>query len=206
MIGWRTLGGAILAWMLVFGACGGGDDSGIDSGGGGSCPSDMVYVSGADVCIDAYESSQGASDQAVSAASATPWVSVTQGEAAAACEAAGKRLCERSEWEAACQGPSGNEFPYGDTYDPEACNGADHQEDALVPTGSMTDCEGGVAGLYDMSGNVSEWTATCTSSNCRNAGGSFTGPESTLSCTSGSTVPSSSTGLVLGFRCCQAAD
>jgi len=206
MIGSRKHGAAIVAALLVALGCGGGDDTGNDSGGGGSCPSDMVYVSNAGVCIDSYEASQGGSGDALSVASATPWVSVTQGEAELACEASGKRLCERTEWESACEGTAGNAYPYGDTYDGDACNGADHQEDAVVPTGSMTGCEGGFPGIFDMSGNVSEWTATCTGSNCRHNGGAFTGPESTLSCTSGSTVAGSSTGLVLGFRCCRAPD
>jgi len=202
MPGARMLDGVTVAALLFGVACGGGSD--VDAGPTGTCDDDMVYVGGADVCVDKYEASEGSAGEALSVANATPWVGVTQGEAASACAAAGRRLCERDEWEAACQGNAGNEFPYGDTYEPESCNGADQHLSAAVPTGSMTDCEGGYSGLFDLSGNVSEWTATCTGTNCRHNGGAFSGRQNSLGCNDGATVAGTSTGLVLGFRCCHA--
>ena len=38
------------------------------------------------------------------------------------CEARGKRLCFDDEWTAACAGPEGWSYPYGDTHEPGLCN------------------------------------------------------------------------------------
>jgi formylglycine-generating enzyme required for sulfatase activity len=187
---------------IWFVACGGGDGGG-DGGaidGGVDCPADMLASD--TVCIDRYEASHGNADVAESVASAPPWVSVAWGEANAACEAAGKRLCYEDEWRSACRGTAGFDFPYGDTYDADACNGADQSNTTAQPTGSMATCEGGRSGLFDMSGNVAEWTQTCSGSNCRQVGGSFASAAANLECTSGSMSAKGSTGLVLGFRCC----
>src|SRR5690606_6848126 len=39
-----------------------------------------------------------------------------------ACNNAGKRLCREEEWIRACRGESDRDFPYGDSYEPLACN------------------------------------------------------------------------------------
>jgi formylglycine-generating enzyme required for sulfatase activity len=105
--------------------------------------------------------------------------------AAAACEAAGKRLCTLEEWMRACQGPDGLTWPYGNTYDPAACNdtcgqhpvlsywgddpnawdsehmnapGINQQPDTLAPTGSFPTCVS-AEGIYDLHGNLHEWIA-----------------------------------------------
>lgn len=192
----------VLVATLSFATCGGGDGDG-DGGAGDSgitCPADMVASDA--VCIDRYEASRGGSDEAESVASASPWVSVAWGEASAACAAAGKRLCHEDEWRAACRGAAGTDFPYGESYDADACNGVDQSNTTAQPTGSMATCEGGVGGLFDMSGNVAEWTQTCSGDNCRQLGGSFASAAANLECTSGSMSAKGSTGLVLGFRCC----
>ncbi len=183
-------------------ACGGGsgDDDVGDIDASVVCPAEMVASDS--VCIDRYEASRGDADVAESVAAASPWVSVDWGGANAACEAAGKRLCHEDEWRAACRGAAGTDFPYGATYDAEACNGIDQSNTTAQPTGSMATCEGGRDGLFDMSGNVSEWTQTCSGTNCRQVGGSFASAAANLECTSGSMSAKGSTGLVLGFRCC----
>ncbi len=190
---------AIAVLGLALGCGGGGGDDAADAGIG--CPDDMVGVGA--VCVDRYEASQGVGDVAESADQATPWASVTWDQASAACEAAGKRLCSEDEWRAACRGDGTADYPYGDTYDPDACNGLDQENSTAQPTGSFPGCEGGRPGLFDMSGNVAEWTQTCSSGNCRQVGGSFTSAEANLTCTSGSMQPKGSTGHVLGFRCCK---
>jgi formylglycine-generating enzyme required for sulfatase activity len=43
-------------------------------------------------------------------------------QAAAACHAAGKRLCEVDEWVRACRGPLGTRYPYGAKRLPNQCN------------------------------------------------------------------------------------
>jgi hypothetical protein len=111
-----------------------------------------------------------------------PWANVTMSEAEAACALIGPnwRLCAASEWQAACQGVSATTFPYGNTYVPGDCNGNDYatgmgQTPATIPTGQAAACLSIDATkasttfstnpslnttLYDMSGNVKEWTAT----------------------------------------------
>ncbi|MBN1654163.1 MAG: SUMF1/EgtB/PvdO family nonheme iron enzyme [Deltaproteobacteria bacterium] len=131
--------------------------------------------------IDRYEASRpkGQSNgYACSVAGAMPWVNVSWLEASAACEAASKRLCTEQEWELACAGLAGNPYPYGESFDPEACNGVtydpdckDEDDDALQPTATACGCSAPPSeslcvsdfGAYDMSGNVKEWTGTLVS-------------------------------------------
>src|SRR6185436_16280233 len=42
--------------------------------------------------------------------------------AESACAAAGKRLCTRGEFVTACRGEDGTVYPYGDTFEEDACN------------------------------------------------------------------------------------
>jgi formylglycine-generating enzyme required for sulfatase activity len=165
----------------------------------------MSAVTALSVCIDKYEASQGSAGEAVSAAGAVPWVSLTTAEAEAACQAVGKHLCTEGEWQAACAGPSGYAFPYGNTYSGSACNGLDSGKGAIVDTGSMAGCEGGYPGLYDMSGNAYERTASCTGGQCRIKGGSYRSSASALllRCDRGFDFPESGPDPAVGFRCCR---
>jgi sulfatase modifying factor 1 len=95
-------------------------------------------------------------------------------DAHAYCAWAGKRLCgkigggsvptlakddpEVSQWYRACSRAGARAFPYGDTYDPTACR---TKQSGSVIAGSMTTCEGGYPGIFDMSGNVWEWEDSC---------------------------------------------
>lgn len=168
----------------------------------GPCPPDMVVVDDA-FCVDAYEGAleEQGEDGAWSAASPYETVGdrvvravpargiVPQGyisgdEAADACEAAGKRLCTSDEWLLACQGPDGSTWPYGDTYDADACNdtyegghpvvdyfgtsdgvwdgtsmndpGINQQANTVDAGGENTSCVS-VWGAYDLHGNLHEW-------------------------------------------------
>lgn len=90
------------------------------------------------------------------------WTSATR-----ICEAAGKRLCQESEWQFACEGEQMAPYPYGDGFvrDREACNidqtrlGRPQEglRDLRVPAGSQPRCASPF-GVRDMSGNVEEWT------------------------------------------------
>lgn len=99
-------------------------------------------------------------------------------DAAALCQAEGKRLCWESEWTAACEGPDKLPFPYGYVRSPEACNienpwikpsltklyspdpavaGAELARlDQGVASGSKPGCKSGF-GVHDQTGNVDEW-------------------------------------------------
>jgi len=85
------------------------------------------------------------------------------------------RLPTPEEWERAARGVIGSRFPWGDSYEPQRCNGCDsvcpwrwrskEVSDGWptsAPVASLRNCRGST-GIYDMVGNVSEW--------CREANG-----------------------------------
>ena len=169
-----------------------------------SCPGhdDMVRVPASDTCIDKYEASQSTGGDASTEPDAEPWAEVTQTDAADACSAAGKRLCTAEEWFAACQGTEALAFPYGDAYDADACNGRDHS-DAVALTGSIATCEGGLPGLFDMSGNVWEWVSDCEDGYCNTRGGSVGDVNQvSLRCDAATPLEPSASHYNVGFRCC----
>ncbi|PKN58883.1 MAG: hypothetical protein CVU56_03410 [Deltaproteobacteria bacterium HGW-Deltaproteobacteria-14] len=97
-----------------------------------ACPAGMVVAAG--VCVDQFEASRpdataswsGADGaQATSREGVLPWYPVERAAALAACQAAGKRLCTAGEIGAACAGPEGHVYPYGDAYVADACNSID---------------------------------------------------------------------------------
>ena len=158
-------------------------------------------------------------------------------DAQASCAWAGKRLCgkiggganapadfadaTKSEWYRTCSHAGQYKFPYGavngDLYDGSAC--VDPDKGLTRPTAVPTPtCQGGYDGVFDMSGNVSEWEDSCAantglSDQCLYRGGSYrdldTGTTPTLLCGSGTaTVPKSASAArstrdkEIGFRCC----
>ncbi|UPT74884.1 MAG: formylglycine-generating enzyme family protein [Elusimicrobiota bacterium] len=169
----------------------------------------MVEVAGK-FCVDAYEASlvevRGADRvpwspyhsplststyRAVSARGQVPQGYISGVQAQAACRNAGKRLCSKAEWLAACQGQERRSFPYGAAHKPGACN--EHSKDpkhvsplqrlhkgnptydlktmldprinqlpdTVLPGGSKPECVS-PAGAYDMVGNLHEWIADKT--------------------------------------------
>ena len=160
----------------------------------GPCPVGMVLIDDL-FCIDRYEASiEGHSPYeipgvgegaAISVEGVAPQGYISGTAAQAACELAGKRLCMVDEWLRACQGPDGWVYPYGNTYNPDACNtscaqhpivsywgsdpnrwDSDHMNDpginqqpgTLDPTGGNPDCVSH-EGVYDLHGNLHEWIA-----------------------------------------------
>ncbi len=165
------------------------------------CPAGTTLVQGA-FCIDRYEASlvevvargrtarwspfvspqRGHTYRAVSRAGVTPQGYVSQNQARAACENAGRRLCTEREWVTACQGPSPTTWPYGDEFIHGRCNderanpvprlypgSADvfHERQmndprlnqltlSLAHTGEFRRCSNRF-GVHDMVGNLHEW-------------------------------------------------
>ncbi len=91
-----------------------------------------------------------------------PVVFVSWDDAKAYCEWVGKRLPTDIEWEKAARGTDGRDYPWGDEFDVNKVNSpvrwkSLNMEGDTLPVGSF---EAGKSpyGLYDMSGNVWEWT------------------------------------------------
>jgi formylglycine-generating enzyme required for sulfatase activity len=150
-------------------------------------------------------------------------------DAAAFCAWAGKRLCGKigggpappasratesvSQWYAACSAGGTRPFPYGATYDGAKCVGDDYDAGARpLDVGAAAGCVGGLPGLVDMSGNVSEWEDSCLPSTdgdagadrCLLRGGDYasTTTDGNMQCGVALEIARSSALCYWGFRCC----
>jgi len=88
-----------------------------------------------------------------------PVTSVTWFDADSYCRWRGARLPSEAEWEKAARGAAGQEFPWGDVWDPDITNMGENvmAEEGVVAVGSFPN-NASPYGVYDMSGNVWEWT------------------------------------------------
>jgi formylglycine-generating enzyme len=129
-------------------------------------------------CIDQYEYPNVKGEN--------PIIVVTFTEASTMCKSSGKRLCTESEWTLACEGEEATPYPTGYVRDTaqDACvidqpwhafsegafsrRDSDDARDELdrlwqgKPSGSRPRCVSAF-GVYDMTGNVDEWTRTVRS-------------------------------------------
>lgn len=232
------------------------DDGNVDDGDGCSaacryepsvCPDGSVLISsdielGLDhaVCMDRYEASRSnatnifqgdAEDIALSRPGVIPWYVNPMSLAALetferACQAAGKRLCSKAEWFAACTGSKRLLYSFGNTFDRNICNCVDtfceeycqdHPEIQncnmgdncgytyysfhVVPTASFVECTN-EAGAFDICGNV--WEVVPSEEDFRGyevRGGAYNCASASqrLQCSYNATW----TDLYAGFRCCQ---
>ena len=129
------------------------------------------------------------------------------------CGFVGGRLCTEHEWLDACSGTDGRPFPYGTSFDLEACNSQSSTVTVsgravdTVPVGSMPKCKGGLPDVYDMAGNVTEWVDKCQGTYCKFRGGGYSSNDPIEMfaackgvCSGNQKDFSSST---IGFRCCR---
>lgn len=126
-----------------------------------------------DYCIDRFEYPNVLGQN--------PMIVATFREAEAICKKSSKRLCTENEWTFACEGEEVRPYPYGFTRDTTACvidrSWRAFTEGALAPRdgqkardeldrlwqGEPSGSRGGCRspfGVYDMTGNVDEWTSS----------------------------------------------
>ena len=94
-----------------------------------------------------------------------PQTTISWTESKKSCEKSGKRLCDESEWNFACEGPAMLPYPTGRERDGTKCNfdqmrllDAQHKvRDLRMPSASLTECVSPF-GVRSMVGNVDEWT------------------------------------------------
>ena len=156
----------------------------------GPCPAGMAHIE--DTCVDRWEAhledrspyEVPTAGVARTAPGVVPQGYISGDVAAAACQAAGKRLCTSTEWLRACRGPEARVYPYGSGYRPSACNEgrSDHPvvelfgdsadwsmrqmndprlnqlPNSVDPAGANPVCQS-AEGVYDLHGNLHEWVA-----------------------------------------------
>lgn len=124
-------------------------------------------------------------------------------DAYAYCKWAGKKLCgdlsgnpipfgndvfdnTKARWIRACSAAGTRKYSYGVSYDPMACNTIDLGKGDVTPVGSLSKCEGGYTGIFDMIANVAEWIDSCDDNtgdggpredDCRHMGGAYDYPD-----------------------------
>jgi hypothetical protein len=166
---------------------------------------------------DATASAQGGSTaRACSSPGRLPWTNVTYPQAVAACTAAGMRLCTEAEFQTACRGPAGTcTWSYASactTYSSTTCNGNDYDttagapdDDAILAGGSMPMCRQTFTSrnVFDLSGNVKEWTQARSAGVNPLRGGASNNTATGISCTFDFTLASDTFQFAnVGFRCC----
>jgi formylglycine-generating enzyme required for sulfatase activity len=144
-------------------------------------------------------------------------------QASAYCQWAGKRLCGKigggplldmfkfdaniAQWFNACSHGGTRDFPYGATYEAGRCVDPGPGNSANF-VATKRGCEGGFPGLFDMSGNLWEWTDNCDNptdqSFCRACGGAFdSAPPAEFQCNHCRNWTRTAYATDIGFRCCK---
>jgi formylglycine-generating enzyme required for sulfatase activity len=147
-----------------------------------------------------------------------PVVMVSWIDADAYARWAGKRLPTESEWEIAAAGASGRIWPWGDIWDSALSATRESDEDEPANVGSHP---GDISafGIYDMAGNVSEWTSSWYKSYPGNTrkekeyggqfrvlrGGSIKASKEFARCQFRARLPDGFRSMDLGFRCALSA-
>jgi len=160
-------------------------------------------------------------------ATSAPVTNVDWCDAEAFCDAHGKRLCGKlggagdptpfplinnvgeSEWYRTCTSQGANAYPYGNAFETEACIGLEHSTSGVQDVGTAVDCHPDSAAMeiFDLSGNVAEWTNACEGFNddgdkCATRGGDSSSLAADLRCDDTSGSDRKQTEDKTGFRCC----
>lgn len=130
------------------------------------CSIDSIRIDGNETSFDifTYEASGAMATGVCSMPNVQPWHTVTHAEAAEACEDVSWRLCTLDELRRACGGPDRSRYPYGSRFVSGRCNirdgyvPSDATMSTAAPTGHYERCVS-AEGVFDLTGNVWEWTA-----------------------------------------------
>jgi hypothetical protein len=152
-----------------------------------------------------------------------PVIYVNWHESQKMCEDQGKRLCTEDEWTFACEGEDALPYPYGYDRDKDAClvdkpwrwfdpSAYGGKKDAIireldrlwqgVPAGSLPKCKSPF-GVYDMTGNVDEYTKSTTGGSIATLKGGYWGPVRTRCRPTTKAHGPQHAFYQQGFRCCK---
>ena len=168
--------------------------------------------------MDTFEASwDEVGGPAISEVGRVPVIGASWHQAAAACEAAGRRMCTEEEWIAACQGArpvdddrdgefaddyiEGWSYPYSDFYRREACwDEGDLSENRPMYTGSREGCRSR-DNVFDLVGNLQEWAGT-SAEDAVLLGGAYYNREKSRCYRRNDTFGAGLRNATTGFRCC----
>jgi MYXO-CTERM domain-containing protein len=206
---------------------------------------EMVMITTADgtFWIDRWEASRPDAeadfrgymvDYACSREGVLPWDDIDWVDAQAACAARNKRLCTDDEWQYACGGSDGWDYPYHqDTYQSGTCNENNQFTDVrasglcfdmgkqMCTSGCCDSCDPDTncetyncisqSQVFDLSGNVSEWADCADSRDCTIVKPFFGGDyddtiDIMLTCWFRNNAGELDHQVGRGFRCCRCTD
>jgi formylglycine-generating enzyme required for sulfatase activity len=185
--------------------------------------------------IDTTCSSNEIGDAGAADAGELPVTCIDWCDAFSFCDFAGKRLCgmigstkeldpvarsidpDVSQWENACTANQTRIYPYGNAFEPNACNvvgttdGGTAFGSGLALPGAYSQCSGGYPGIYDLAGNAGEWVDACNEVDggaaetfCVRIGGSFMSGDQLPAGTCKEFASNARINIArdVGFRCC----
>ncbi len=170
--------------------------------------------------MDPYEASLTKDGKAISLPDVEP-AQVSWIEADAACKKAGKRMCTEEEWVSACTGVpavddnnnsqfaddtvEGTMYPYGSFYEAGQCRDQeDKYKGKAGTTGTMDKCRT-PSGLFDLAGNIGEWSGISKETAGLMGGHNSSGERAACNQRSAS-FGAGNRNMTTGFRCCADAD
>ncbi len=131
-----------------------------------------------------------------------PMIKVSWQDAKAYCEWTGGRLPSGDEWERAARGGGESRYPWGDEIQPNQAKYIKTTDKTGAVTAPVKSFEPNGYGLYDVAGNVWEWTVDAGPSGLHLArGGSWDSSAKSLRVTSVRTFKGDEGANVVGFRC-----
>ena len=204
-----------------------GEDDNCDGLTDEAAPDDWVAITGP-IWIYKYEASRpdatdastgSMANRPCSAVGRLPWVNLTYAQAQTACAAVGARLCTEAEWEQACETAMACTWSFSTActvWNPDTCNGVNYDFDAVtpgdqngvLPGGTLPQCYanwGSAADrVFDLSGNVKEWTEARAPGENPLRGGSYNNTAAGIGCGFDFVLAGDAFLFEnVGFRCCR---